>query len=175
MTGLILLIFLAASGCTERVEEPPITWHSPVLDSLVRYYHTARSDIKAGDIDRAMPYIDSIYIAQLDKRANALRISGREFLRRAVWDWPVLSAGRLQEVETDKGYIRLSFITDTLQLSRGIRGQATSFVLFRYDDRWRVAGVTRIVKPLADPYGYGYPQHVLETDLPSYMRFPRQF
>ncbi len=169
------LATLVLSGCSVHPEGEPLGWHSPVIDDLVKRYHTARNDIRAGDVDRALPSIDATYLGRLDKHARKLRVSRPEYLRRAVWDWPILSADRLRDVQTARGYIRLSFITDTLALSRDVRAQATTYVLFRHDNGWKVAGVTRVVKPLADPYGYGYPQHVHETDLPAYMRFPRRF
>lgn len=170
--GLTCLVLI---GCTVDESPQPLTWQSPVIDNLVKDYHTARNDIRAGDVDRALPRIDSTYLDRLDKHARQLRLRADEYLRRAVWDWPILSADRLNSVQVETGYIRLSFITDTLPLSRDIRGQATTFVLFHYDAGWKVAGVTRIVKPLEDPFGYGYPQFVHETDLPGYMRFPRRF
>lgn len=173
---LSALLGLVPAGCDDRAApDEPVVWHSPVLDSLVRVYHTARNDIRAGDVGRALPHIDSCYLVRLDDQGRNLRISGQDFLRRAVWDWPILTPKQLEDVTTDQGYLRMAFITDTVLLSPGMKGQTTTFVLFHYDRGWRVAGVTRVVKPLADPYGYGYRQFVLETDLPSYMRFPRSF
>ena len=170
-----LTIIVGYAGCVEQIESEPLSWHSPVIETLVKDYHTARNDIRVGDIRRALPKIDSLYLVRLDERASKLKLTPVEYLRRAVWDWPILSADHLSQVQADNGYIRLAFVTDTLHLSRDTRGQTTVFVLFRYSDRWRGAGLSRVVKPLADPFGYGYPQFVHETDLPDYMRFPRSF
>jgi hypothetical protein len=181
-TGLTVILLASAilglaCSSAQMQTEVPASDKPPVVDTLRTLFEELQQAMLLGDQTQFFSLLDPVQADSLQKLVRRHGYTSlKTYIERRFAYWPNLDTMELYEVKASGDYIRLTYAAPGTSFGYREPRVRYTFLLFRrVSGEWKMAAATGLECPRYDPYGYGYPVTVHETDLPAKLRFPRAF